>query len=323
MDNSFSFKHIALVVSLAFLLLSTIIPGDIFIAIGGILLMAAFACFANHAYRGFQSKIGYTIARYLIAILVLLISGNQVYQAITMPGLAPYSVYSTVAYVALITYLVAFKPSDTTISKKILKTIGYTLVLIGINALQKVRIEFTYDYYYYPYTSVEINWGMVEVFCIIMVIAIVCIVIGGKQMNVKTPDDISIKEGTNLIEGTNKSLNNSGKNRISFKRILINIALSLGLLIYIKYSLYFVQGNLKIFGEIFYLPCFLIIAIYYLFLIWSNTKVTGAKMLLLPLLQKINIFKTYNDSLRDRKDLAKTMLPFLLSMVICPMLSIS
>lgn len=111
--------------------------------------------------------------------------------------------------------------------------------------------------------------------------------------------------------------------KVSIKRISKNIALSLGLLVYITCSLTFVnEGDaLTACGVIFYIPCFIIIVVYYLWLIWSKAKVTGAKMLFLPLLQKISLFKTYNDKPTCKKELAKTILPFLLSMIICPMLT--
>lgn len=68
------------------------------------------------------------------------------------------------------------------------------------------------------------------------------------------------------------------------------------------------------------IPCWLIIGGYYLYLIWRKEKATGADILLLPLLQKIGIYKSYDDTERDKKNLAKTSLPFLLSLAACPLL---
>lgn len=67
-------------------------------------------------------------------------------------------------------------------------------------------------------------------------------------------------------------------------------------------------------------PCWLIFGVYYLRLIWRKKKVTGADMLLLPMLQIIGIHKNYTDSDRDKTMLAKTTIPFLLSFAICPIL---
>lgn len=101
------------------------------------------------------------------------------------------------------------------------------------------------------------------------------------------------------------------------------IILSILLIVYAIFSMTFMDDRDDVWtgiGLVFYLPCWLIIGLYYLRLIWRKNKVSGADMLSLPLLQKIGIFKSYDDSEQDRKVLAKTMVPFLLSFIICPML---
>lgn len=105
--------------------------------------------------------------------------------------------------------------------------------------------------------------------------------------------------------------------------VILKIFSSLALLIYIYCSMYFMlEGDgLTGCGVIFYIPCFSIIGIYYLLLIWRKGKVAGTQILLLPLLQKVNLFKTYVNTPKDKQALVKTVLPFLLSMGICPMLT--
>ena len=97
----------------------------------------------------------------------------------------------------------------------------------------------------------------------------------------------------------------------------------MALMIYLCSSLSFMDegDGLTACGVIFYIPCYFIIMTYYLWLIWSKGKATGAKMLLLPLLQRVNLFRTYQDDLKGKIELAKTVLPFLLSVFICPMLT--
>lgn len=74
---------------------------------------------------------------------------------------------------------------------------------------------------------------------------------------------------------------------------------------------------------LFYLPWFFIAFVYYTYLLWSKKPVTGEKILLLPLLQKISLFQNYSaDSIHMKKDLIKTVLPFLLTSIICPFVSL-
>lgn len=319
----FSFRFIKLDAALVFLLFSAILPGTgryLFVALGGAFLMTAFASLGNSNYRGYPTKSSYKIARYYtigrygLATILFIVTGIQLYLYFTKPAIIHLSIYSLVVDGALIAYLVAFKPSNTTFGKKILKIIGYILVLVAVNALQKVRVE-TFSYHY-PYSYYEIDWGMFVFLCIIMIAGVVCIKIGSKTTEIQTNDIC-------MTESTNRFYISSKKHKVSIKRISKNTVLSLILLAYIICSLTFVdEGDaLTACGVIFYIPCYIIMQIYYLRLIWSNAKVTGDKILLLPLLQKVNLFKTYKHDLKCKKELAKTILPFLLSMVICPMLT--
>lgn len=312
-----------LIYALIILLGPSILPSDenktAGVMIAGLFLIIAFVNLAKCNDRGVSTKIIYTIGRYGVASLLFVVTGLQLYLYYTELKAIHLSIYSLVVDGALIAYLVAFKPSNTTFGKKILKIIGYILVFVSINALQKVRIE-TFSYHY-PYPTDEINWEMFAFLCIIMIAGVICIKSGGKIIEKNTPpDDMCMIESTNRFYTSSKK---SRKHNISFKRLLKRIALSLSLSAFIICSLTFVdEGDaLTACGVIFYIPCFIIMLIYYLRLIWSNTKVTGAKMLLLPLLQKFNMFKAYNDNTTCKKELAKTALPFLLSMIICPILT--
>lgn len=176
MENSFSFKYIKLGVSLVLLLVSAIVPGlgqYIFLALGGIFLMTAFASFGNYAYRGFKSKTNYRIVRYVIAILLLIVSVIQIYVAIAMPNQVHYSIYSSVVDVALIAYLVMYKPSVSTTIQKVLKSMGYALILIGVHTLQSVL----YVVNHLTYSALEINWGIMSAVCLMFIIGIALLVI--------------------------------------------------------------------------------------------------------------------------------------------------
>lgn len=333
MEKSFSFKYIKLGVSLVFLLVSTIVPAlgqYIFLVLGGIFLMIAFASFGNYDYRGVQSKLPYRIGRYVLAALLLITGGIQIDYAINFPDFVHYSVYATVIDCSLIAYLLFYKPSNTSLGKKIWKGIGYALVLIGVNALQNTK-EFVM---HLTYSSEEVNWGMFGLICGTLIAGTVCIRIGSKTTERDTTDDICIDESTTQSYTSSKGLmKNKTENMVNVsdskhkkyrsKQIILNIILSMALIIYMCSSLSFMDegDGLTACGVIFYIPCCFIITTYYLWLIWSKGKATGAKMLLLPLLQRVNLFRTYHDDLKGKIELAKTVLPFLLSVFICPMLT--
>ena len=73
----------------------------------------------------------------------------------------------------------------------------------------------------------------------------------------------------------------------------------------------------------FYFPWFFTLFVYYTYLLWSKKTVTGEKVLLLPLLQKISLFQHYSaESISKKKELIKTVLPFLLTSIVCPFISL-
>lgn len=168
------------------LLISSVIPGIgqyIFLGLGGIALITAFASLGNYAYRGVQSKLLYRIVRYVLVALLLITGGIQIDYAINLPEFVHYSVYATVVDCSLIAYLLFYKPSNTSTGKKIWKVLGYTLVLIGINALQNTK-EFVM---HLTYSSEEVNWGMFGLICGTLIAGIVCIRIGSKTTEKDTP----------------------------------------------------------------------------------------------------------------------------------------
>lgn len=182
MENSFSFKYIKLGVGLVLLLISSVIPGMgqyLFLGLGGIALTTAFASLGNYDYRGVPSKLPYRIGRYVLVALLLIAGYIQIDFAINFPDFVHYSVYATVVDCSLIAYLLFFKPSNTSVGKKIWKGIGYSLVLIGVNALQNAKDAVKH----LTYSSEEINWGIIILITIIFIIGIGCIIIGSRKNN--------------------------------------------------------------------------------------------------------------------------------------------
>lgn len=173
MEQSFSFRWIKLGIGLIFLLGSSLLPNlYLIIALGGIAVMTAFASFGNYNYRGVPSKQIYRIVRYILAVLILVLAVIQIYVQIAMPNTVHYTPYSTVVDVALIAYLLMYKPSNSSNTGKIMKATGYTAVLIGVYALQNSQsiVE------HLTYTGMEINWGVIF-FCAILMIAGIVLII--------------------------------------------------------------------------------------------------------------------------------------------------
>lgn len=142
MEKLNSFKYVNLGTTLIFLLMSSLISGVgryVLMCIGGIFILISFANFARYGYRGFKTKIGYTIARYIIALLVLIIPGLQFAFLITNPDKEYFSGYSIICFFALVIYLLLYKPSGCSKAKKTMKCFGYLLILANVNALQSVR----------------------------------------------------------------------------------------------------------------------------------------------------------------------------------------
>lgn len=223
-----------------------------------------------------QSKLLYRIVRYVLVALLLITGGIQIDYAINLPEFVHYSVYATVVDCSLIAYLLFYKPSNTSTGKKIWKVLGYTLVLIGINALQNTK-EFVM---HLTYSSEEVNWGMFGLICGTLIAGIVCIRIGSKTTEKDTPYDICMDESTNQSYTNSKGLmKNKIENMVNVrdskhkkyrsKQLILNIILSMALMIYLCSSLSFMDegDGLTACGVIFYIPCYFIIMTYYLWLI--------------------------------------------------------
>lgn len=178
MEQSFSFRWIKLGIGLIFLLGSSLLTNVyIFIALGGIALMTAFASFGKYDYRGEPSKLPYRIVRRILAVLLFAIAIIQIYVQIAMPNTVHYSPYYTVIDISLIAYILMYKPSNSSTCKKILKVIGYTAILIGVNALQNSQklVE------HITYSSMEINWGVIFSSTIVMIVGIVLLILSNKK----------------------------------------------------------------------------------------------------------------------------------------------
>lgn len=172
-EQSFSFRWIKLGIGLVLLLGSSLLPNlYLIIALGGIALMTAFASFGNYDYRGEPSKLPYKIVRYVLAVLLFALAVIQIYVQIAMPNTVHYTPYSTVVDVALIAYLLMYKPSNTSTRDKILKGVGYTAILIGVNSLQNSQkfVE------HLTYSGMKINWVAIFTSSLVMIVGVVLLI---------------------------------------------------------------------------------------------------------------------------------------------------
>lgn len=112
------------------------------------------------------------------------------------------------------------------------------------------------------------------------------------------------------------------KNPKIVKRVLLTL-LMLGI---------FVMGSVSLLQEHYhfsmvpfaflYIPWFIILFCYFTYYIWHEDSLSGDKVLLLPLLQRLCLFTNYEtNSLSMRKDLMRIVLPFLSTSVLCPFVS--
>lgn len=178
MEISFSFRWIKLGIGLVFLLGSSLLPNlYLIIALGGIALMTAFASFGNYDYRGVPSKMPYRIIRYVLAVFLLALAVIQIYVQVTMPNTVHYTPYSTVVDIALIAYLLMYKPSNSTTRDKILKAAGYSAILIGVNSLQNSQklVE------HLTYSGMKINWGAILTSALVMIVGVVLLIYSTKK----------------------------------------------------------------------------------------------------------------------------------------------
>jgi hypothetical protein len=154
--------------------------------------MLAFAKLGSYDYRGVPSKLPYKIVRYILALLLAVTLGIQIYIQVSMPDVVSYTPYSTIVDIALISYLIMYKPSDSTPLKKVLKILGYMAILAGINVLRYAKMEVSY----LTYTQTEINWGIILVSVVVAIIGITLLVFEGvkdsKTFKEKNIDNIQI-----------------------------------------------------------------------------------------------------------------------------------
>ncbi|MCM1294809.1 MAG: hypothetical protein NC311_04605 [Muribaculaceae bacterium] len=131
-----------------------------------------------------------------------------------------------------------------------------------------------------------------------ILIGILCLTIGKKLQQGKN----SVAEVKLTIEKNSKE---AVLHKIQWKKIGISIFIVCvcttlwGCIIGLNYE----------YNAIFYVPFFLIVMVWYLYLLWRKTPSEDEDYLLLPLLQKIGLFNSFPNKYELRKALLKTFVP--------------
>lgn len=141
--------------------------------IGGLSIIYAFIKFGNYDYCGQPVKKGYKIGHYVVCALLILSAIGQ-YSSPHKP-----SIYTIIVYGAIIGYLLAYRPSKTSILKKILKVIGYTFFLSGINHL--LQVQYLSDDFNDFLIHQTTKWESLMTAIVVMAIGIIFIYFGRKQ----------------------------------------------------------------------------------------------------------------------------------------------
>lgn len=213
-----SLKYITLGTALVFLLMSSLISGVgkyVLMCIGGVFLIIAFASFASYGYRGFKTKTGYTVARYVIALLILIAAGLELVILIARHGEVQFSGYSIICWFALATYILMYKPSECPKAYKTMKCFGYLLILASVNALQIV-LQTSNNLF----EDVYIDETLLILIYIILIIGITLIVIANRKPN-EYEDPV--------MEDSNKTDGSITPHKKIFRYIWISFGLILGI----------------------------------------------------------------------------------------------
>lgn len=126
-----------------------------------------------------------------------------------------------------------------------------------------------------------------------ILIGIICLTLGKRLQKAKT----SLEESISTVEKKPRII---PWKKIFISIIIVGICTTLwGCIIGMNYS----------YNAIFYVPFYLIVMSWYLYLLWRKAPATSEDYLLLPLLQKIRLFKSYLSDYELRKAVLKTFVP--------------
>lgn len=199
MNDKFSSVCPMIVVGFFFLLGGCIsspsISGIITASFGGLYLSYFLgARLAMLDYRGKKSRIGFRITRYILGLLLLVglvgvIYSYAVYQISTFE--LSKRIYNIMIDLWLLMYVVFFRPSDATVGRKVLKVVGFCLIILATLFLGQVHKEYLNYTFMGPQVELVTSYGVVLTSIIFFIIGLICIASGyKKRKNIveETPD---------------------------------------------------------------------------------------------------------------------------------------
>lgn len=126
-----------------------------------------------------------------------------------------------------------------------------------------------------------------------ILIGIICLTLSKRLQKAKT----SVEESISTVEKKPRII---PWKKIVISIIIVGICTTLwGCIIGMNYS----------YNAIFYVPFYITVMVWYLYLLWRKPIASDEDYLLLPLLQKIGLFKSNTDDYELRKSLMKSFVP--------------
>lgn len=165
---------------------------------GVIMLISDFVAAGRYDHGGMRSEKVSKIIRYMLAVLLLALSILMLHTYFAMPNQRYSSLYATVVYLSVAAYLVAYKPSNTTIVRKILKAAGYIFILGPIYLLQPMIDKLQY----LPVKNIGLASSYVMVMAIINILGFLLLYFGRKTKGNIIHDDV---ERQQRIDGENST----------------------------------------------------------------------------------------------------------------------
>lgn len=140
--------------------------------------------------------------------------------------------------------------------------------------------------------------------------------------NIKQEKTKLMEKKTAFIVKRKTKREHNSKLNVNIKSIALHLLLS-AIVIAICAVIPSCLGVYSYMGTIFYLPYYVIIGVYYLFLIWRRKKASNEDFFLYALLKKIGIFTNIKDTFLLRKALLRSVIPLLIITLLIPIFVLS
>lgn len=213
------------------------------------------------------------------------------------------SIFLFVSLFAWGKHILTYSKKELPIWKKTAKTIIYVIVnIIFFVSMNWNPSDYSYQLFWVPYLFIALMF-----FCAFVLSKL------NQAKKQSEKQDTSITDGSEPKQVRNEAILEKRK------KILKRIGLTIALILLITLCM-FVQDGGSITGImlICYLPVYCILLFWYIKQIWSE-KTSGEKLLLLPLLNKVHLFNNYDGSMVMRKKLIVTVLPYIITVILCPL----